>query len=128
MGSAASHRSPEAGSAFGISQHRGVRQCGRRQQRRDHRREYPRGSGAFGPHIVKNVYAHDNIVNMRSGSTGVLQGTGSNAVYGRERNNRFSQNTYVLNGLRLPFYWMNAKQSTSEWKSYGQDSRAVYKP
>ena len=91
-------------------------------------REYPRGSGAFGPHIVKNVYAHDNIVNMRSGSTGVLQGTGSNAVYSHERNNRFSQNTYLLNGLSRPFYWMNAKQSTSEWKSYGQDSRAVYKP
>ena len=91
-------------------------------------REYPRGSGTYGPHIIKNLYVHDNTTSSKSGSTGVLQGTGVNDIYTAARNNRFVNNTYTLNGMATPFYWMNGTKSSSQWKGFGEDVNGKFTP
>jgi parallel beta-helix repeat protein len=80
-----------------------------------------RGSGAYGEHLVQNVYVHDNTVTMQSGRSGMAQDVGDNAIF-NSRNNRFSHNTYFLGTNSRPFEWMNQQLTESQWKAYGQDA------
>ena len=86
-----------------------------------------RGTGAYGPHLLKNLYVHDNVVTMRSGShNGVVQDIGDNAVF-TSRNNHFTRNTYTLGANRLPFAWMNGERTVPQWKAYGQDVTSLFR-
>ena len=86
-----------------------------------------RGTGAYGPHVVKNLYVHDNVVTMTTrGMTGVQQDIGNNAVF-TKRSNHFANNTYTLGSNRLPFTWMNGKRTVPQWRSYGQDVTARFR-
>ena len=89
-------------------------------------RQYNRGSGSQGFYQVKNLYVHDNTVTMSTGASGMLQNIGDNSYY-TSKNNRFVHNTYYLNGMAKPFYWMNNTQSVSGWKNYGQDVTGTFK-
>jgi hypothetical protein len=83
-----------------------------------------RGSGAYGPYIVQNVWVHDNIIRMPGGMTGGVQDNGDNALFSN-RNNRFERNTYYLAGGGH-FAWMNGERSDTEWRSYGMDTTGVF--
>jgi parallel beta-helix repeat protein len=86
-----------------------------------------RGSGAYGPHLVQNLYVHDNTVTMASGHSGIAQDTGDRSVFSRW-NNRFTHNTYYLKGNSQPFAWMDQMIAQSKWQSYGQDSIGSFVP
>ena len=83
-----------------------------------------RGSGAYGPYLVQNVYVHDNIIRMPKGMTGGAQDAGDNSVFSG-RNNRFVHNTYYLAGGGH-FAWMNGERSDTEWRGYGMDTTGTF--
>jgi parallel beta-helix repeat protein len=86
-----------------------------------------RGSGKYGPHLVQNLYVHDNTV-QTAGQTGIQQTIGSNAVY-TSWNNRFRHNTYTgMSKNRNPFYWMNNTRTVPQWKGYGHDLTGTFQP
>jgi len=87
--------------------------------------QQPRGSGTYGPHEIKNLYVHDNIVRMSSGNTGLTQSVNDNSYY-TSRNNRFVHNTYYMGSTNMRFWWMNAARSDAQWKSYGEDKTGTF--
>jgi parallel beta-helix repeat protein len=87
--------------------------------------QLPRGSGTYGPHEIKNLYVHDNIVRMSGGNTGLTQGVNDNSYY-TSRNNRFVHNTYYMGSTNMRFWWMNATRSDTQWKGYGQDKTGSF--
>jgi len=84
-----------------------------------------RGSGTYGPHEIKNLYVHDNIVRMSSGNTGLTQAVNDNSYY-TSRNNRFVHNTYYMGSTNLRFWWMNASITDTQWRNYGEDKTGVF--
>lgn len=86
--------------------------------------QYARGSGAYGEHLAKNIYVHDNNVTMSRGVTGVAQAGGGTTVFAQ--NNRFRHNTYYLGTLTSPFTWLNANRTEAQWKGYGQDTDGIF--
>ena len=54
-----------------------------------------RGSGAYGPHELNNLWVHDNVIINNSGWSGVAQDINDQSYF-ISRNNRFTNNTYDL--------------------------------
>jgi parallel beta-helix repeat protein len=88
----------------------------------------------YGPHLVQNLYVHDNVVtqtNAPSGiyqvswAAGIAQDIGDNRVF-TSWNNRFVNNTYYLGSNPWPFAWMNGYQNQSSWQQLGQDVGGVF--
>lgn len=84
-----------------------------------------RGTGAYGPWVVQNLWVHDNVITMNRGSTGLVQDIGDNSYF-TSRNNRFTNNTYHLGTNASPFAWMNQWLNESQWRSYGQDVTGTF--
>jgi hypothetical protein len=78
-----------------------------------------RGSGAYGVHDLTNLYVHDNTVDLGSGKQGVVQNSGSNAVF-TSMNVRFAAHTYRL-GASSHFLWKGETLGDAGWRSYGFD-------
>jgi len=87
-----------------------------------------RGSGAFGPYEVWNLWVHDNaIANTEGWEAGLVDDSGNSGVFSA-RNNRFDYNVYYLRPLwqnGAPFSWRYSYNTTGDWKSNGQDSHGV---
>lgn len=79
-----------------------------------------RGSGAYGPYVVENLYVHHNSVTMAEGHTGLVQDIGDDSFF-TSRNNRFEDDTYYLGTSTKYFAWMNASRTETEWQSYKND-------
>lgn len=73
-----------------------------------------------GPHVVQNVWVHDNVISMSEGqASGAVQDTGSPDIY-VSNNNRFDNNTYRLSSLTEPhFYWGDADVDWIQWMGSG---------
>ena len=84
-----------------------------------------RGDGVLGPHVVANLWVHDNTVVMAQGWTGLVQDVGDTTSF-TSRNNRFDRNTYKLGGAGLHFVWMNGERTASEWRRYGMDVNGAF--
>jgi len=85
-----------------------------------------RGSGAYGPYALENLWVHDNVVSMTRGLTGVAQDIGDNTVF-TGRNNRFDRNRYCLGGNARYFAWANGERTTTEWvQTYRQDVNGTF--
>jgi parallel beta-helix repeat protein len=96
-----------------------------------------RGSGAYGPYLVQNLYVHDNRVKQNTpegpgllnAAAGAVQDVGDNAIF-NTRNNRFQNNTYYLlpvaPGNSQGFQWANAGKSVAQWKALGQDVKGTF--
>jgi parallel beta-helix repeat protein len=84
-----------------------------------------RGSGAYGPHEINNLYVHDNVITMTDGKTGLAQSVGDN-TYFSGRNNRWVHNTYRLGANAKYFAWVGASLSEVEWRRYGQDVDGIF--
>ena len=82
----------------------------------------------YGPHVVRNVWVHDNRVTLADGQvSGAVQDIGDTAVYTRN-NNRFENNTYVVPSLAQPYFaWNDNDLTWSQWRAAGNDDggRAV---
>ena len=72
----------------------------------------------FGPHIIQNIYVHNNNITMTQGLNGVAQDMGDNAVF-TSRNNRFADNVYDT-GTGNFFEWDNRQLNLDGWQAYGQ--------
>jgi hypothetical protein len=86
-----------------------------------------RGEGLYGPHIVRNLDAHDNSITQPAGFTGAAQDVGNAAVFAG-RNIRFRRNRYVLRRNGVPFRWSGAARTVAEWREYGQDVDGSFTP
>lgn len=73
-----------------------------------------------GPHVVQNVWVHDNTVTMFAGEiTGAVQDTGDLGIF-TTNHNRFDDNKYYLSSLTDPhFSWDSDDLSWSEWRGLG---------
>jgi parallel beta-helix repeat protein len=73
-----------------------------------------------GPHVVQNVWVHDNEVTMLTGeTTGAVEDTGDHGIFS-ENNNRFDDNTYYLESLTAPhFSWGGADLDWEHWRGLG---------
>ena len=79
-----------------------------------------RGSGAYGPHEISNLFVHDNVVSMTQGKSGLAQTVGDNSYF-TSRQNRWARNTYRLGGNAQYFAWSGLSLTESAWKGAGQD-------
>jgi parallel beta-helix repeat protein len=73
-----------------------------------------------GPHVVQNVWVHDNEVTMLTGeTTGAVEDTGDHRIFSGN-NNRFDDNTYYLESLTAPhFSWGGADLDWEHWRGLG---------
>jgi parallel beta-helix repeat protein len=85
-----------------------------------------RGSGAYGPHEISNLYVHDNVVTMTEGKTGLAQSVGDNSYF-TSRNNRWARNTYTLGRNANYFAWVGGAISEAEWRQAGQDLEGTFR-
>jgi parallel beta-helix repeat protein len=89
----------------------------------------------YGPHIVQNLYVHNNTVTQSSpprasGQLSVGGGiatdiVGNTAIF-TSRNNRFVANTYYLGTNPYPFAWQFGTRTEAQWKGYGQDLTGLF--
>ena len=84
-----------------------------------------RGTGAYGPFRVTDLWVHDNDVTMQQGATGLGDWTGTGNIFTTAANNRFDRNTYRISGNSQPF-WHGSRVSESTWKSKGQDPNSTF--
>jgi hypothetical protein len=95
---------------------------------------------SYGPHIVQNVYVHDNTVDLSSAiyqptqsgvyppENGAYEDDGEQLIF-TSRNNRFVDNTYYLGSQTLAsnaFDWMDDTVGVSAWQGYGQDTTGTF--
>jgi hypothetical protein len=83
----------------------------------DRERENPKPGG---PHVVENVWVHDNQVTMVGPQvTGAVEDRGDPDIY--RSNNRFDANTYYLDSLSAPhFAWGGEDLAWSSWRGTGE--------
>lgn len=90
-----------------------------------------RGSGPYGPWLLRNLWVHDNTITSRtqgpegSGRTGLIQPQNDPAAF-TSQNNRFDRNTYYLGTNARYFMWMNGERTEQEWRGYGQDVNGLF--
>jgi parallel beta-helix repeat protein len=75
----------------------------------------------YGPHVVQNVWVHDNNITMSTGqTTGAVEDTGDPGIF-TTNHNRFEANTYYLQSLTEPYFsWANADLDWSQWRTLGK--------
>lgn len=73
-----------------------------------------------GPHIVRNVWVHDNAVTMATGqTTGAVEDVGDPSIFGAG-NNRFDANGYYLPALDGAYFvWGGDDLSWDRWRGSG---------
>ncbi|WP_165553790.1 right-handed parallel beta-helix repeat-containing protein [Kribbella capetownensis] len=77
----------------------------------------------YGPHVVRNVWVHDNRVRLSAGqTTGAVQDIGDTTVY-TGAGNRFENNTYVVSSLNGRYFsWNDTDLTWTEWLVAGNDN------
>lgn len=95
-----------------------------------------RGSGAYGPHLIQNFYAHDNTITQTTpqgagyadAAAGLVEDTGDTGLF-TSRNNRYVHNTYYLHriaaGVAPGFEWQGW-QTDAQWRALGQDTNGTF--
>jgi parallel beta-helix repeat protein len=75
----------------------------------------------YGPHVVQNVWVHDNTITMSAGqTTGAVEDTGDPGIF-TTNHNRFEGNTYYLQSLTEPYFsWANADLDWGQWRTLGK--------
>jgi hypothetical protein len=79
-----------------------------------------------GPHIVRNVWVHNNIIAMSGNEhTGAVEDDKNNAIFSANHN-RFNNNVYYLWSLTgSSFTWANALIPWQRWRGYGNDRQGT---
>ena len=83
---------------------------------------------SLGEFELKNLFVHDNYIEMSSGQTGFFVASGP---YGDKPltswNNRFVHNTYKVSGNAKPFRWGYDLITVDQWQSHGQDQDGTFR-
>ncbi|HEU4321205.1 MAG TPA: right-handed parallel beta-helix repeat-containing protein, partial [Acidimicrobiia bacterium] len=93
----------------------------------------PRGSGAYGPHIISNLDVHNNTISQLKvpsnsfwGWSGIQQQINDPSIF-TSRGNRFRDNIWlVASGISKPFKWADQRVTWSQWRGYGNDTRGSF--
>lgn len=83
-----------------------------------------REDGPEGPHLLTNMYVHDNTVSVDAGQIGIVEDSGDADVF-TGRGNRFESNTY-LNAEGRSYTWGGKTLDASGWRADGQDLDGVW--
>jgi hypothetical protein len=84
-----------------------------------------RGSGAYGPHILRKNHVLYNVV--RNPRTNGIRLDGiSDSSYYTSRGNFFQYNTYYLRTGSTPFYWRSGEIGRQRWVGFGQDTKGSF--
>jgi len=85
-----------------------------------------RGSGDRGPWELRNLYVHDNTIDMVAGGhTGIWNQDVDDDVYD-SWGNRFANNHYRLGSNPQYYFWQGAYRSTAQWIAYGNDTTGTW--
>jgi len=79
-----------------------------------------RGSGKYGPYLVRNVNVYNNRI-VNSGTSGAAQDIKSLEIF--NANNTFTGNDYVGTSN---WEWENRRRSWDQWRAYGNDTGGSY--
>jgi len=84
-------------------------------------------AAAYGPHVVQNVYIHDNVIDLSAGpaGNGAVQDTGNRSIF-TSLNNHFEHNTYYLGSNPDAFEWANSDGDVAFWQGQGQDLTGTF--
>jgi parallel beta-helix repeat protein len=83
-----------------------------------------REDGPEGPHLLSNMFVHDNTISVEKGQTGIVEDVGNPSVF-TDRENRFESNTYVdTEGRR--YAWLGREIDASAWQEQGQDLEGTW--
>lgn len=76
----------------------------------------------YGPHVVRNVWVHDNTVSMSAGqTTGAVEDDHDTAIF-TSNHVRFDANTYEVDSLAAPdFSWGDTNMDWIGWRGAGND-------
>lgn len=87
-----------------------------------------RGSGAYGPYDVKNLWVHDNKIIMTMGQTGITDiGNSTGGRVFTQWNNRFDYNNYVIPAGSKSFRWGGKGPiGVDEWVASGNGAHSSY--
>jgi parallel beta-helix repeat protein len=84
-----------------------------------------RGSGDYGPYKLRNLWVNGNTVRKQIGQSGVARDDGDEDVFTAAGNNRFDNNTYILDSLsRSRFAW-NGNRNWDTWRGFSQDANGI---
>jgi hypothetical protein len=84
-------------------------------------REWP---APHGPHVVQNVWVHNNTVTMSGNETTGAVEDDQDADIFTANGNRFDANTYEVDSMAAPhFSWANLNVDWIRWRDYGNDPR-----
>jgi hypothetical protein len=83
----------------------------------------------YGPHVVRNVWVHDNVIAMSgAATTGAVEDDNNSAIFTAD-GNRFSANTYFLGSVTAShFSWADADVNWRQWLAFGNDRRGSAEP
>lgn len=84
-----------------------------------------RGAGAHGAYELRNLYVHDNLIEMATGTTGIAEFVGDPSVF-FSFNNRFEDNTYLLPDDGRYYTWNGRELTAAEWVATGNDETGVW--
>jgi parallel beta-helix repeat protein len=79
-----------------------------------------RGTGKYGPRVVRNVLVEGNAIRMCRGNTGGVQDVGNQFMY-TVRHNRFSNNRYSVPARGRWWNWYSDPRTWGQWVGYGLD-------
>ena len=77
-----------------------------------------------GPWQLRNLWVHDNRVEMAVGENGIVR-YGSTEPVWTEWGNRYDRNTYKFTGPGPFFRWAGANRDWKQWQALGQDVNGV---
>jgi parallel beta-helix repeat protein len=84
-----------------------------------------REDGPEGPHLLSNMFVHDNTISVELGLTGIVEDVGDFAVF-TDRENRFESNTYI-DTVGRRYTWMGRKLDAVAWQEEGQDLEGTWR-
>jgi hypothetical protein len=87
-----------------------------------------RGTGDHGPHKLRNLWVHGNIVRYQVGYSGVARDDGDDDVFSTIGNNRFDQNEYYIEDTNRSRFAWNGNRTWVGWRSFGQDLNGSVHP
>ncbi len=86
-----------------------------------------RGEGTLGPHVVEDSLVRGNVIDLLTGSQGLLSGGGVGDGIFAEQNNRFKDNIYHLPSRDAEsFLWSNEAFTAEEWVGAGLDTNGEF--
>jgi parallel beta-helix repeat protein len=83
-----------------------------------------RGDGPRGPYLLDRLKVTDNVVEIGTGMTGVVEDVGDPSVFDREL--VFEGNVYV-GPVGESYAWMGRKLDRRGWQSFGQDVNGTWR-